>query len=66
MTDLATDDRRAVAAAFMKRASRDTFRVCAQTAEAMAAEIEKAGIETYAPAALRLLASRFIEAARRE
>ena len=39
-TKLATDDRRAVALSFMKRASRDTFRLCAKSAEAMAASVE--------------------------
>ena len=34
MGDMASDDRKAVALAFMKRASRDTFRLCAQSAEA--------------------------------
>ena len=39
-TKLATDDGRAVALSFMKRASRDTFRLCATYAETLAASVE--------------------------
>ena len=60
MGDMASDDRKGVALAFMKRASRDTFRLCAQHAEAMAASIESGELPRMsAPNALRLLASMF-------
>jgi hypothetical protein len=66
MTDLATDDRRAVALSFMKRASRDTFALCADLAETMAADLEKTPAFLTAPNALRLLAEMFRGSARRK
>lgn len=61
-----TDDRQGVALAFMKRASRDTFKMCAESAEKMAVEIESGALPIDAPNALRLLASMFLGSARRE
>jgi hypothetical protein len=66
MTDLATDDRRAVALGFMKRASRDTFKLCAESAEAMAKQVENGELPMDAPTALRFLATLFMGSARRE
>lgn len=63
---LATDDRRAVALSFMKRASRDTFALCAATAEDIATQVESGALPMDAPTALRLLASMFTASLRRE
>ena len=52
----ATEDQKGVALAFMKRASRDTFRVCAKQAEDLAARIEDGELRLDAPSALRMLA----------
>jgi len=54
------------ALAFLKRASRDTFRLCADQADAMASDLEKGAPRTTAPQALRLLAELFRGSARRE
>jgi hypothetical protein len=62
-TDL---DPKGVALSFLKRAARDTFKVCAESAEAMAAAIEAGDLSLDAPDALRLLASMFQGSARRE
>jgi exonuclease VII small subunit len=51
---MASDDRKGAALAFMQRASRDTFRLCAQSAEAMAAQIESGELPMDAANALRL------------
>ena len=51
--------------AFMKRASRDTFKVCADSAENMAAQIESGALPINAAAACRLLATVFRAAASR-
>ena len=53
------------ALAFMKRASRDTFRICAQSAEALAAEIESGALDADGATACRLLASMFAASAQR-
>ena len=53
------------ALAFMKRASRDTFRICAQSAEALAAEIESGALDVDGATACRLLASMFAALAAR-
>jgi hypothetical protein len=66
MGDLATDDRQAVALAMLKRAARDAFALCADQADAMAADLEKAAPWMDAPAALRLLATMFRGSARRD
>ena len=66
MGDMASDDRKGVALAFMKRASRDTFRLCAQSAEAMAVQIERGELPMDAVNALRLLAAMFESSARRD
>ena len=50
---------------FLKRASRDTFRVCAETAEALAAEIESGALDVDGVTACRLLASMFAASAAR-
>lgn len=66
MNDNATDlDKRAVALAFMKRASRDTFNVCADSAERMADQAESGALPIDAPTALRFLASMFRASAER-
>jgi len=54
------------ALAFMKRASRDTFKVCAQAAENMAVRVESGEVPMDASTALRLLASMFEASARRD
>lgn len=59
-------DPKATALAFMKRASRDTFALCAESAEAMALEIERGGLPMDGPTALRFLATMFRGSARRE
>lgn len=66
MTDDDDADRKGVALAFMKRASRDTFRVCAQYADDMADAVEKGEFPGDGPAALRMLATMFRAAAERE
>jgi hypothetical protein len=58
-------DRKGVALAFMKRASRDTFRTCAKYAEDMAVSVENGEAPLDAPAALRLVAAMFRSAAGR-
>lgn len=58
MTD-AVENRVGTALAFMKRASRDTFKVCADTAESMAEQVESGALPMDAVTALRLLASMF-------
>jgi len=50
---------------FMKKASRDTFRVCADSAEEMAQHIESGNLPLDAPNALRLLASMFTASSER-
>lgn len=57
--------RKGVALAFMKRASRDTFRACAQYADDMADAVEKGEFPGDGPAALRMLATMFRSAAER-
>lgn len=52
-------DRVGTALAFMKRASRDTFKVCADAAESMAVQVESGALPMDAVTALRLLASMF-------
>jgi len=59
MTDVATVATKGVALALMKRASRDTFRHCAKSAESMAAKVEGGVLPMDAPTALRLLAAMF-------
>ena len=59
------DDRKGVALAFMKRASRDTFRVCAKSAEELAQQIESGALPMDAPTACRFLAAMFQSAANR-
>lgn len=66
MTNATELDRKGVALAFMKRASRDTFRVCARYAEEMAVSVESGELPLDATAALRLLVTMFNDAARRE
>lgn len=66
MGEFATDDRTAVALSFMKRASRDTFNLCAKSAESLAVQVESGAIPMDAPTALRLLASMFVGSARRD
>jgi hypothetical protein len=66
MSVLATDDRRAVALSFMKRASRDTFQLCADMAESMARQVEDGALPMDAVTALRLLASMFTASSRRD
>ena len=55
-----------VALAFMKRASRDTFALCAKSAEDMAKQVESGALPMDAATALRLLASMFVASSRRE
>ena len=62
MTDPATPGE---ALAFLKRASRDTFRICAQSAEALAAEIESGALDLDGVTACRVLASMFTASAQR-
>ena len=50
---------------FMKEASRDTFRVCADSAEEMARHVESGEFPLDAPDALRLLASMFTASSER-
>lgn len=52
-------DRVGTALAFMKRASRDTFKVCADTAESMAEQVESGALPMDAVTALRLLVNMF-------
>ena len=60
MSDAATGpDRMGVALALIKRARRDTFRACAQSALNLADQIEDGAIDLDAPSALRLLAVMF-------
>lgn len=67
MGDLSSDDRdKALALSFMRRASRDTFRVCAQSAENLAVQIESGQLPMDASTALRLLAQMFEASARRD
>jgi hypothetical protein len=66
MTDLATDDRKAVALAMMKRAARDAFKLCAITAEDLAQQIEAGALPIDGAAACRLLAHMFTVSAERE
>lgn len=66
MTDAPEPDPKSVALAFMKRASRDTFRVCAKQAEEMADALERGEFPVDAPAALRMLALMFRSSADRE
>lgn len=56
MNDATELDRKGVALAFMKRASRDTFRECAKSARAVADQIEDGKLRLDAPSALRMLA----------
>lgn len=53
------DDRKGVALSFMKRAGRDTFRACAQSAEELAQKVESGELPIDAPTALRLLVYMF-------
>jgi hypothetical protein len=60
-------ENRGVALTFMKRASRDTFALCAKSAEDMAKQVEIGVLPPMdAVTALRLLASMFVASARRE
>lgn len=59
------DDRREVALAFMKRASRDTFNACADSAERMADQAESGALPMDAKTALRFLATMFRASAER-
>jgi hypothetical protein len=59
-------DPMAVALGFMKRASRDTFKVCADSAESLAAQIESGALLVDGATACRLLASMFITSSQRE
>jgi hypothetical protein len=52
--------------AFMKRASRDTFRVCAESAENMASKVESGEMPDDAATLLRLLATMFRASAERD
>lgn len=63
---LATDDKMAVGLGFMKRASRDTFRVCAETAESMARQVESGALPVDAQTACRMLATMFLASSGRE
>lgn len=58
-------DREKVALSFMKRASRDTFKVCAKSAEEMAVQVESGVLPLDAPTALRFLAAMFTSSAER-
>lgn len=55
-----------VALAFMKRASRDTFKACATSASNLADQIEDGAVNLDAPSALRLLAIMFESSAEHE
>jgi hypothetical protein len=66
MSDSTNRDPKAVALSFMKRASRDTFEVCAKSADDMATELEGKAEWMTAPQALRLLAVLFRGSARKE
>jgi len=57
---------KSVALAFMKRASRDTFRVCAKSAYDLADQIEDGRVHLEAPSALRMLAIMFESSAERD
>ena len=59
-------DPMAAALAFMKRASRDTFKVCAESAENLAVQIESGALLVDGATACRLLASMFITSSQRE
>jgi hypothetical protein len=65
VTDLRQNDdseqqnARAAALAFMKRASRDTFAVCAESAENLALKIESDELPVDGATACRMLASMF-------
>jgi len=61
-----TEDREGVALAFMKRASRDTFRVCAEADEHFATQVESGALLVDAVTALRLLATMFTTSAGKE
>lgn len=61
----APPSRKATAIAMMKRASRDTFKLCAEQAEELALQIEN-GSPMDGAAALRLLATLFRWSARHE
>lgn len=63
MSEAAT---KGTALAFMKRASRDTFHLCAESAENLAIQVENGELPMDAVTALRLLASMFDASARRE
>ena len=60
------DASRGVALAFMKRASRDTFRSCAKSAYGLADQIEDGMVKLDAPSALRMLAIIFESSADHE
>ena len=66
MTGDPNAENRGVALAFMKRASRDTFALCAKSAEDMAKQVESGALPMDAPTALQLLASMFVASSRRE
>lgn len=59
-------DPMAVALGFMKRAARDTFKVCAESAENLAVQIESGALSVDSATACRLLASMFITSSQRE
>ena len=59
-------DPTAVALGFMRRASRDTFKVCAASAENLAVQIESGALPMDGATACRLLASMFITSSQRE
>ena len=56
MNDSLETNNKGVALAFMKRASRDTFRLCARSADQMAEQIEAGTLPMDATTALKLLA----------
>lgn len=55
---------RGVALAFMKRAARDTFELCAQSAFSLAEQIERGKLKTDTVSTLRMLAVSFRQAGR--
>jgi hypothetical protein len=59
------EDRTRVALGFMKKASRDTFVACAQSAEDLAQKVEINELPMDAPTALRLLAVMFRSSSQR-
>lgn len=66
MSDVAEPASKGVALAFMKRASRDTFRACAKSAYNLADQIEDGRVSLEAPSALRMLAIIFESSAEKD